>query len=73
LDRTDSTTAECDQLELPFWVRDRLGVGMPGVAPKEDEDDEEGHLIESHHGGKEMTRDEMKEVVGEFLMGDEDD
>lgn len=54
-------------LELPKWVHDRIHGRLDQV-----DDGREGHLVESHIAGEEMSRERMKEVVGDFLIGEDE-
>jgi len=47
---------------------------MVGATHSGDEGDfDERHLVQSNQSRKEMSRDRMEAVVGEFLIAEEDD
>ncbi len=72
LARTDGdASTPIMSLELPQWVHDRIHLHQVGALGEAD-DEMEGHLIGSHTGGEEMSRERMKEVVGEFLIDEEE-
>jgi hypothetical protein len=57
---------------LPFWVSDRV-AGRLGLNIVADMQEDHQHPDDSRAGGRELSMQEMKAAVDEFLIRDEDD